>query len=239
MSNNIGREIEMPEEDCTMENRQTIKMRPVLIFLSFISLFFKIANYILFFYTSSSNYSFDTSFVNYSFDTSSANYSSYTLLDYLSCFINLLPCVLLILYLLKFYKSRNSVIFLSSIFGIMAIRPIIGLIIEIDFSQLEFYFRLYFLDFLINELPIFILFTLAAISILKGFSKKIFLYIAIIYALLLKFGYITTFFYNLSKHLEYEKLAMILYDFSAIVGVYAFYVALLLFVIKNRICERK
>lgn len=221
MSNNIGREIEMLEEDCTMENRQTIKMRPVLIFLSFISLFFTIASYILFFYTSS------------------ANYSSYTLFDYLSYFIQFLPCVLLILYLLKFYKSRNSVIFLSSIFEIMAIMPIIDLIIEIDFSQLEFYFRVYFLDSLINELPIFILFTLAAISILKGFSKKIFLYIAIIYALLLKFSYITLFFQDFSKHLEYEKLAMILYDFSAIVGVYAFYVALLLFVIKNRVCERK
>lgn len=113
--------------------------------------------------------------------------------------------------------------------------PIIDLIIEIDFSQLEFYFRLYFLDFLINELPIFILFTLAAISILKGFSKKIFLYIAIIYVLCLNFGYIYIFFQEFSKHLEYENLAMIFYNFSNIVGIYAFYVALLLFVIKNRV----
>lgn len=234
MSNNIGREIEMFEEDCTMENRQIIKMRPVLIFLSFISLFFRIANYILFFYTSSAKTSYIPSFY-----TSFANFSSYTLSDYLSYFIRLLPCVLLILYLLKFYKSRNSVIFLSSIFEIMAIMPIIDLIIEIDFSQLEFYFRLYFLDFLIIELPIFILFTLAAISILKGFSKKIFLYIAIIYVLCLNFGYIYIFFQEFSKHLEYENLAMIFYNFSNIVGIYAFYVALLLFVIKNRICERK
>ncbi len=122
--------------------------------------------------------------VNYSF-------SIILLYDFL---MRTLPCVLLVLYVTKFYNKHRASILCVVAFGLLAIRDIISIILSSSRFSLD----------LIVSLLVPIVFVLLAITTLVGISKKTYLAIVIlIYNLLNVFSIIFLYSYQYQDRYVY------------------------------------
>lgn len=136
------------------------------------------------------------------------------------------PCLLLLIYILKFHKKFKANVIIPIIFGLIAIRPI-------------FHFVLYpngsFTNLLIDNIIFITVFVALTIIALNGFEKKIAFIIAIAIALIQKCIILFKLILNLHILWRYDDhrivIVLLLYNLGNIV----FDIALLLFGLKNRI----
>lgn len=180
-------------------NQRTLSYKTPVLLLSIISLVFTVLGCITDFLYYNSFSRFTISF-----------FSVFILISFL---LYIAPCVLFLLYIIKFYNEFKATVIVSVIFGLIAVTPLF-----LGFGSLLF------------DILIIVTFTLAAISALKGFSKKIFLIIAIVAGLFVEFMKAI----NIIWYIKYD-LFYFFNHFSYIIGTTTFYIALLLFGLKNRI----
>lgn len=205
-----------------MDKQPASRFKTPIIILALVALVFTVLSYI-------------TYFVNYVWEYNDGN-SFYELtvrfpgiFDWISFFISIAPCVLLVIYILKFHNELKATVLVPVIFGLIAFAPLYSLI-EILISGFGIYYR----DFIFT-VTFTVAFVLATIDALKGFSKKAFLISAIVVGLLLAFWTIIELFLSIELYLE-EGLYLYLFTLPAnILGTIALYISLLLFGLKNRI----
>lgn len=179
------------------KKQRTLSYKVPILLLSIISLVFTVLCYIAYF-----KYDFSSVF------------------DLISLILYITPCVLFLLYIIKFYNEFKATVIVPLIFGLIAVSPLFYCIIDMIYK-----YNIYFISLLFDIL-IIVTFTLAAISALKGFSKKIFLIIAIVAGLFVEcvsfLGFLNIIFFHPTR-------------FSNLLGTITFYIALLLFGLNNRI----
>lgn len=162
----------------------------------------------------------------------------YIILDLLfSLIFNISPCVLMVLYIIIHNKPKVDVI-ISIIFGIIAITPLCSIVWN---YLLYDYFIIKPINLLFYIIPITVTFTLATISLLKGFISKLFPIIATIVGLIVEILFIIIdidyVYYLIEEITEYSYITVsLVYGFSWIanvLGAISLYIALLLFSLKN------
>ncbi|MBQ4328019.1 MAG: SHOCT domain-containing protein [Clostridia bacterium] len=147
--------------------------------------------------------------------------------------LGIAPCILLVLYILKFHKAFKATILVPVIFGSIAFESVLGIFDQYVHSGM--YGAPLNFSVLLTDMAIIVAFGLATFSALKGFPKKILPIIAIGVGFLTEVLSLFDFLRSIEWYLESN---MYLYLFTypiSILGAIAFYAALLLFVLKNRI----
>lgn len=205
-----------------LEKQRTLRFKTPIILLSLASLMFTILSCITYFV----NYEWEYSDGN-SFYELTVGFPSFFELFYL--ILSIAPYILFFIYLLKFHNEFKATVLVPVIFGLIAITSLYYCI-----ESLIYGYSFYLID-IIHHLLIIPTFALATINALKGFSKNIFLIIAIVAGLIVEFMSIINLFQAISWYLEKE---LYLYLFTwpiSILGTITFYVSLLLFGLKKTI----
>lgn len=138
--------------------------------------------------------------------------------------ITLVPCVLLVIYIFKFYKKLKATILIPIIFGMFSLEMLIRLFVGISDG-----IRL-LIDLLILVACIF-----AIISALKGLNNKLFVIIAMLLFLLREVFFIIDFFSIIEYYIEDSMYFYVFTSPLSTIGSTLLYISLLLFSVKNRI----
>jgi uncharacterized membrane protein len=162
---------------------------------------------------------------------SNFNYVLRHTLFFISIAITLAPIIIFTIYILFLHKNHKTTICVAISFVLIAFAQIFFYIIKI------YQYRL--IGSIVSIL-IIVTFILSAISALRGLSKKFFIIIASLFGLLqcvlfISFIIYATFF---SISCDYQGPIIPLYSITVVCGVVGlklFYIALLLFGLKNRI----
>ncbi len=168
-----------------------------------------------------------TYFAFYSNDELTFDFPSF--LSLISLALTLAPKVLLILYVVKFFKEFKATIVVPIIFGCVAASPLLSFI-----NTFVFGYELNVINLIMNLIPM-VTFTLATISALKGLSNKVFIIVPTALGLALSALSLISLF---STFELYARWGYTLYLFTQPVSIIAsvtFNIALLLFGLKNRI----
>lgn len=152
-----------------------------------------------------------------------------TIFSLLSYLISIAPVIVFAIYIFKFYKQFKSDVAIPISLGLIGFNPIYyfirNVILGYGFSSI--------LDILV-DLIIIVSFVLATISALKGFSKKVYIIIAVACGVLSKFVSLTSFIGCISHYIN-DGLYLYLFTWPlAIIGSVALYIALLLFCLNNK-----
>lgn len=168
-----------------------------------------------------------TYFAFYSNDELTFEFPSF--LSLISLALTLAPKVLLILYVVKFFKEFKATIVVPIIFGCVAASPLLSFI-----NTFVFGYGLNVINLIMNLITM-VTFTLATISALKGLSNKVFIIVPTALSLALSALSLISLF---SAFELYSRWGYTLYLFTQPVSIIAsvtFNIALLLFGLKNRI----
>lgn len=204
------------------EKQRTLRFKTPIILLSLISLLFAILSCITYFVDNKREY-------NYSYSSYELAFSFPSIFELISLLIRIAPYVLLVIYLLKFHNKTKATILVPITFGLIAFTSIYHFIKSFIYGY-DIYFRT-----LIFDIAIIIAFTLATINALKGFTKVVYLIIAIVVGLHVEFISIINILQSIDVYLEQ---GLYLYLFTWLIGNFGtiiFYIALLLFGLNNRI----
>lgn len=204
------------------KNQRTLRYKTPVLLLSIISLVFTVLGCTTYFLDYTWNFWND----NIPYDLAFHLPSVFELISFL---LDIAPCVLFLLYIIKFYNDFKATFIIPLIFGLIAVTPLTYYIRDIIFKYNIFLGNLHY------DIFIIVTFVLAAISALKGFSKKIFLIIAITTGLIVEFLVTINLFKTISWYIENGLYYSIFTRSSYIIGTTTFYIALLLFGLKNRI----
>ena len=222
-----------------MEERQTLKFKAPIIIHSFLALGFSVLGCInyFFFYDIIEFHKFTVAFPDF--------------WGLISLFLNIAPYVLFVIYILIFYNKRTMTFFVPVALLLITFSPLnhtVYVLYEHNKCNKDFYglinrYRGHFVLSKILDTPsifVFVLyiltifaFVLATIDALKGFYKKTFLIIAIIFGSVVEFNSIFGSFY-LDRTASSFTVPYLPQFFGAL-GIITFYIALLLFGLKNRI----
>lgn len=167
-----------------------------------------------------------TDFAFYSNDELTFKFS---FLSLISLALTLAPQVLLILYVVKFFKEFKATIVVPIIFGWVAASHLLSFIIAFVFD-----YGLNVINLIMNLIAM-VTFTLATISALKGLSNKVFIIVPTALSLASSALSLISLF---STFELYARRGYTLYLFTQPVSIIAsvtFNIALLLFGLKNRI----
>ncbi|MBO5884086.1 MAG: hypothetical protein J6Q78_06745 [Clostridia bacterium] len=157
-----------------------------------------------------------------------------TVEEFISILIGLIPCILLIVYLLAFHKKTKAICMIPITLGFMAFTNIFNILVSIPFVNSDIIST-------VLSLCLIVALVFATISSLNGFSKKIYIIIAssigLLAALISLFDYFNTldFYLNIMKKNNPDIIVYLLTRPAKILGNAALYVALLLFGLKNKI----
>lgn len=207
----------------TLEKQRTLKYKKLILLLSIISLIFTVLGCTTYFLDYIGHFRNNDILYELAFHFPSV-------FELISFLLYIAPCVLFLLYIIKFYNELKAAAIIPLIFGLIAVTPLTFYIREIILYKHNIY-----LGNLRYDIPIIVTFSLAAISALKGFSKKIFLIIAIMAGLIVEFAVTINMFKNISWFIENGLYYSIFTRSSYIIGTITFYIALLLFDLNNRI----
>lgn len=147
----------------------------------------------------------------------------------LSYVISVAPVILFAIYIFKFYRQFQADVAIPISLGLIAFKPIYylinNLILGYGFSSM--------LDILVDFIVV-VSFTLATISSLKGFSKKIYIIIAVVCGVLSELVSLISFIGYIARYIE-DGLYLYLFTWPlAIIGSIALYMALLFFSLNNK-----
>ena len=213
-------------DNIVIDKEKTLKWGFAIILLSLISLICTAGSFI-----------YETSHCHYLISNTSLSRATSGLIS--SLLIPITVC-LFIFYIAKFYSNPKPFATIPIIFGILALQ-----IVFFGFTFSEYIWDIYvgiykgvivyttLIKMLLPTLAIFITSILAAISVLKGFNKKLFVIIAVFVRLLCEilFSTFLTFSYPTAEHPN----LYVLYTYAKPIGANVFYVTLILFAIKNNI----
>lgn len=152
-----------------------------------------------------------------------------TLFEILFLLADIVPCILLVLYILKFHKEFKAKIFMPIIFGAFVFS---GLLIIA--KSIVYRFPYDIMSYIIYLAQI-IVFSLATISALKGFSKKLFPVISLCVGLVIEAYFALNFFKNISWYIEDSMFLYLFTNPMGRIGFISLFIALLLFVLNNKI----
>lgn len=204
-----------------LDKSKTLKCKTPITILSLISLVCILLSCITYFVTSIGDYVDDElvyeSIVRFP-----------TLFGILFLLADIVPCILLVLYILKFHKEFKAKIFMPIIFGAFVFS---GLLIIVESIVYQFSYGISYIIYLAQ----IITFSLATISALKGFSKKLFPVIALCVGLVTEAYNLLNFFNAITWYVEYSRFLYLFTRPMGIIGFVSLFIALLLFVLNNKI----
>lgn len=189
--------------DQSFSQKQTLKYKNSIVILSLISLIFTVILGVI-------------NFIGRYYNP------IYAMIGLVPSLIRLVPCVLMVIFILKSYRKVKVKLLIPIILGFIAISPAFYWISGYRYSIIDIFLGL----------ATAIFFGLATYSSLKGFDKKIFLIIACAVGLLQEAFSIAAYIEYFLEYLEYKLYLYILSPIISIVGVTALYAALLLFGLK-------
>jgi len=152
-----------------------------------------------------------------------------TIFSLLSYSLLVAPVILFAMYIFKYYKQFQATSLIPVTLGLIAFTPLFYFIRDLALGYGSAPIDL------LPDLLVIVSFTLATINAIKGFSKKVYLIIAVACGLLSE---VLSFVSFIRYAGEYISDGLYLYLFTwplSIVGISALYVALLLFALKNNI----
>ena len=152
---------------------------------------------------------------------------------FISFLLTLAPFVLFVLYVFKFHNKLKTTILVPITFGLIAFEPIYSFICY-WFIDRPYYEQSINFKGLIFDIPIIAAFVLACVNALKGFSKKIFIIIAIAVGLIYELLAVIDSPLIIEWYLEQKLYLGAFTWFISIFGTITLYIALLLFGLKNR-----
>lgn len=203
--------------------KKKIKCNSPITILGFISLICTVFSCIAYFLYYDYNYvKGGNSYYELAFDFPSIISILFLLLD-------LAPCVLLLLYIMKFHGQYKGTVLYPIVCGLIAGCPLLSTILDGVRG-----YGLYWPNILIS-LAIIVPFTLLTINATKGLNKKVYTIVATSIGLVLQLLSVISMFISMDWYIEEE---MYLYLFTVpmgIIGTAALYIALLLFGLNNRI----
>lgn len=218
----------------SLEQQYTLKYKKPIILLSILSLGFTILGQIWRFIAPVSLWD-------------GYNFRSPVVAELIFVVLDIAPCVLLAIYVLKSYKEFKTTKLIPIILGIEAVCKLYIFLIGVNAHPVDLIFVLYGVYSInlftssvlyISNILIFITFSLATIEALKKSSKKVFLIVATIAGLITEFGYLIHYskdiFWFARGSSPYYILPSIL-GATSVLGAITFYVALLLLVAGNRV----
>ena len=146
----------------------------------------------------------------------------------------IVPSILLVLYIVKFHKEFKAKIFMPIIFGTFVFQ---GLLIIVERGVYNYSSGIILYDMIsyIIYLAQIITFSLATISALKGFPKKLFPIIATSVGLISEAYFLLYFFEDIPWYLENSLFLYLFTRPMEFVGFVSLFIALLLFVRNNKI----
>lgn len=178
-----------------------------------------------------------TYFVSYTFDYVSeydawmyiAVFSFPSLFGILFLLADIVPCILLVLYILKFHKKCAGKMFMPIIFGAFVFS---GLLV---FVEIILYGFSYDIGSYIIYLSQIVFFSLATISAIKGFSKKLFPIIALCVGLVSEAYFAISFLERISAYISDSIFLYLFTTPMGRIGFISLFIALLLFVLNNNV----
>lgn len=206
----------------SLYRERTLNCKTPIVILSLISLAFTLLSSITYFVYFEPNYS------NGDFRYEIATYFS-SVLSLMSFALSIVPKVLLVIYVLKFFKEFKATIVIPAIFAAIAVSPLISVINSFVFGS----------DFtvanLIMNIVVIVTFTMATVSALKGLSNKIFIVIPTVLGLILNLFSLLSIFSIGGYYIRNGMYLYLVTSPASIIASTTFYIALLLFGVKNRI----
>ena len=152
-----------------------------------------------------------------------------SIISILFLLLDLAPCVLLLLYIMKFHGQYKGTVLYPIVCGLIAGYPLLSTIWNVVRG-----YSLYWLDILIS-LAIIVPFTLLTINATKGLNKKVYTIVATSIGLVLQLLSVISIFNSMYRYIEYEMYLYLFTNPMGIIGTAALYIALLLFGLNNRI----
>ena len=152
-----------------------------------------------------------------------------SIIDILFLLLDLAPCVLLLLYIMKFHGQYKGTVLYPIVCGLIAGNHLLSTIWDVVSG-----YGLYWPDILIS-LAIIVPFTLLTINATKGLNKKVYTIVATSIGLVLQLLSVITIFNSMDWYIENEMYLYLFTDPMGIIGTAALYIALLLFGLNNRI----
>lgn len=152
----------------------------------------------------------------------------------ISLLLTIIPILFFCVYIFRFYPRLKCTMLVPIILGLFPFRILYGISFPY-YSYVSVSLAMVGLISLIIKIPIFILCILGVISALKGIKKKISIIIVMGLCLLEQAIYLIRFIQHINYYIESEHYLYLLTDSLSIVGWSLFYIAFLLFSIRNRI----
>ena len=143
--------------------------------------------------------------------------------------LDLAPCVLLLLYIMKFHGQYKGTVLYPIVCGLIAGYPLLSTIWNVVCG-----YSLNYLDILIS-LAIIVPFTLLTINATKGLNKKVYTIVATSIGLVLQLLSVISIINAMVWYIEEEMYLYLFTNPMGIIGTAALYIALLLFGLNNRI----
>ena len=154
-----------------------------------------------------------------------------SIISILFLLLDLAPCVLLLLYIMKFHGQYKGTVLYPIVCGLIAGYPLLSTIWNVV------YVRGYGLDWsdILISLAIIVPFTLLTINATKGLNKKVYTIVATSIGLVLQLIPVIDIFHYMNWYIEQEMYLYLFTNSMSIIGTAALYIALLLFGLNNRI----
>lgn len=148
-------------------------------------------------------------------------------MNLISLLLSRAPFVLFVLYIFKYHNKLKATVLVPIIFGILAFEILLSLLTTLN----DMTTAIYAIETLISLFA----YILALISALKGFNKKIYVIIAMSVCLFMNALGIVGVFLTMNHYIANSMYLYIFTSLTRIIGDISFYVALLLFALKNKI----
>ena len=140
--------------------------------------------------------------------------------------LNILPCILLVIYVQGLYKKSNAAVIVPIVFASIAMSSVVGLVFNIIAADVTS---------IITNLSLAIAFSVATIKALNGLSNKIFVLIPTVLALALTLLSAVESFSSFPLFVSYGMPIYIVTGLASIIANLALNSALLVFGLTNRI----
>ncbi len=151
------------------------------------------------------------------------------LIDVLFLLLGLAPCILFLLYILKFHRQYKGAVVYPIACGLIAVPPLLS-VIRNALGTYGFYLP----DALIS-LAIIVPFTLLTVNATKGLNKKVYTIVATSFGLVIQLLSAISIISIMDYYFDSKSYLYLLTTPMSIIGTAALYIALLLFGVNNRI----
>ena len=217
-----------------LQTRNPLRLRIPIIIFSLHALYFSLIQFAVLILRDDHNYIYSYGGWKIEFGFPS------NLSDLLWCTVYIvpcIPCILLATYVLFLYTKPKSSIVISTVFFLIAFIPIYEYIIEVIDYLVSGYGmpRIITPNFIIFDLPYIVAFVLTGLSVLKGLRSKVLPLTAIIVGFISEIYYFPNTIISFRHNFELGYYLYATYVISRCLTTFLLLVALLLFVLRNRV----